>query len=164
MRVVAKDCVSTAALGTPRDKKQLTNNDDFVRVMPICLRFWIFLDHCFIGSPRRKHATQANELPRSCSFPAMTLTEHGVSPWTSATTMKTLRDVVALLWIIGMAQLGAGFKPNLPPLKDAKVLVVGASGQVGELVRTAACYCKRLMIMPVPCFLAPARPSRGREA
>lgn len=35
-----------------------------------------------------------------------------------------------------MAQLGAGFKPNLPPLKDAKVLVVGASGQVGELVRT----------------------------
>lgn len=63
-------------------------------------------------------------------------TEHGVSTWTSATTMKTLRAVLALLWSIGMAQLGAGFKPNLPPLKDAKVLVVGASGQVGELVRT----------------------------
>lgn len=89
--------------------------------------------------------------------------EYGVSAWASATTMKMLRAVVACLWTIGMAQLGTGFKPNLPPLKDAKVLVVGASGQVGELVRTAACYSKgkRLMIMPVPRFLAVARDSRG---
>lgn len=67
--------------------------------------------------------------------------------------MKTLRAVVALFSSIGMAQLGAGFKPNLPPLKDAQVLVVGASGQVGELVRktSCCCCCKRTRLMTMRC-------------
>lgn len=51
--------------------------------------------------------------------------------------MEKFRAVLALLSILGMAKFGEAFKPNLPPLKDATVLVVGASGQVGELVSIA---------------------------
>ena len=81
--------------------------------------------------------------------------------------MKTLRAVVALLSSIGMAQLAAGFKPNLPPLKDAKVLVVGASGQVGELVRkTSFVLLVLLQAHPthdhaMPCLFAAVLPPWG---
>ena len=51
--------------------------------------------------------------------------------------MKAYR---ALAFFLGLVQICDCFKPNLPPLKDAQVLVVGASGQVGEQVRV----CRRM--------------------
>lgn len=53
--------------------------------------------------------------------------------------MKAYRAVLILLSILGVNHLSQGFKMNpkveLPPLKDQRVLVIGASGDVGNLVR-----------------------------
>lgn len=43
--------------------------------------------------------------------------------------------LAALTLLLGLLPTFNCFKPNLPPVKDAQVLVVGASGQVGEQVR-----------------------------
>lgn len=43
--------------------------------------------------------------------------------------------LAALTLLLGLLPICSCFKPNLPPVKDAQVLVVGASGQVGEQVR-----------------------------
>lgn len=48
--------------------------------------------------------------------------------------MKAYEAVLVLLVALGYTNIGESFKPNLPPLKDAQVLVIGASGQVGEKV------------------------------
>lgn len=54
--------------------------------------------------------------------------------------MSTYRLLLALLSILGLIRSSEGFKmnpkpPELPPLKDQRVLVIGASGNVGNLVR-----------------------------
>ena len=52
--------------------------------------------------------------------------------------MKSCRAVLALFSIMCVGHLSQGFKMNpkadLPPLKDQRVLVIGASGDVGNLV------------------------------
>lgn len=56
--------------------------------------------------------------------------------------MKAYRAVLALLSIVCIGHLSQGFKMNpkveLPPLKDQRVLVIGASGDVGNLVSVYA--------------------------
>lgn len=42
--------------------------------------------------------------------------------------------LVLLLGVASSVQLASAFKPNLPPMKDTKVLVVGANGRIGEQV------------------------------
>ncbi len=58
---------------------------------------------------------------------------------TSQRTMKAYWAVLVLLSILGIGHLSHGFKMTpkveLPPLKDQRVLVIGASGDVGNLVR-----------------------------
>lgn len=52
--------------------------------------------------------------------------------------MKAYRAVLVLLSVLCVGHLSHAFKPNpkvdLPPLKDQRVLVIGASGDVGNLV------------------------------
>lgn len=49
--------------------------------------------------------------------------------------MGVYRAAATLLSSLVVAQLSEGFKANFPPLKDVSVLVVGASGRIGENVR-----------------------------
>lgn len=53
--------------------------------------------------------------------------------------MKAYQAALTLPLVLGCVHVAESFKPNLPPLKDAQVLVIGASGQVGEKVCPSVC-------------------------
>lgn len=74
--------------------------------------------------------------------------------------MKAYKAVLVLLSIICVGHLSHGFKMNpkveLPPQKDSRVLVIGASGDVGNLVsmvlpggfaRPLCCGCSFILVL-----------------
>lgn len=54
--------------------------------------------------------------------------------------MRTLKNMKALLCFLTSIQVALTFKPSVPPLKDAQVLVIGASGRLGGEVRRLMSY------------------------
>lgn len=66
------------------------------------------------------------------------------------------RILVLLLTVSSSAHFACAFKPNLPPVKDTQVLVVGANGRVGEQVRALLeehPMCVQWSLGCTPCLL-----------